>query len=153
MKRIYLTIDIIVNDKYFDGLLNFDKLNIKDIIEDKRLTLDPFEQENIRGEIVAERIRKNKENILIGFAIRTVEELKKILADSGDETENIYKIYLGGEGRRKAEIDIYKRDYSKDSRWLDYSPEYIENSYLEFDEKIAEVIKYAIGNKIEVVSI
>mgnify|MGYP001797391998 FL=1 len=153
MKRIYLTIDINVNDKYFDGLSNFDKLNIKDIIEDKRLTLDPFELENIRGEIVAERIRKNKENILIGFAIRTVEELKKILADSGDETENIYKIYLGGEGRRKAEIDRYKRDYSKHSRWLDYSPEYIENSYLEFDEKIAEVIKYAIGNKIEVVSI
>ena len=90
---------------------------------------------------------------MIGFAIRTVEELKKILADSGDETENIYKIYLGGEGRRKAEIDRYKRDYSKHSRWLDYSPEYIENSYLEFDEKIAEVIKYAIGNKIEVVSI
>ena len=153
MKRIYLTIDINVNDKYFDGLSNFDKLNIKDIIEDKRLTLDTFELENIRGEIVAERIRKNKENILIGFAIRTVEELKKILADSGDETENIYKIYLGGEGRRKAEIDRYKRDYSKHSRWLDYSPEYIENSYLEFDEKIAEVIKYAIGNKIEVVSI
>ncbi len=153
MKRIYLTIDINVNDKYFDKFSNCDKLNIKDIIEAKELTLAPFELERIRGEIVAKRIRKSKEDILIGFAIKTVEELKTVLDESEGKTKNIYKIYLGSWERRKAEIDRFKRDYSKHSRWLDYSPEFIENSYLKFDEKIAEVLKYAIRNKVEVVSI
>ncbi len=153
MKKICLTIDIDVNDECFDDFLNFEKINIGDIIMGEKISLEPFELEEVRGKIVAKRIRKVEKNLLIGFAIKNRNDLKIVLELSERKKEYIFKVYFDNDKRKNATIEKYKKDYSLHSRWLDYSPEYVENSYKEFDNEVEKIKVYAIENKIEIISI
>lgn len=153
MRRIYLTINIDVTDSCFDKFTDCEKINIGDVIKENKKLLRPFELEKIRGKVVADAILENEKNLLIGFAIKSHEDLKTVLELAGGEKENIFKIYFDNGKRKKAAIEKYKKDYSLHSRWLDYSPEYVENSYIEFDKKIKEIKKYAIGKRVELISV
>lgn len=153
MKKICLTIDLNVNDKCFDDFLNYEKMDIGDIVKQEEINLKAFELEEIRGEIVVEQIRKVEKNLLIGFAIKKRNDLKTVMELSNKEEEYVFKIYFDNGNRKNAAIEKYKKDYSLHSRWLDYSPEYVENSYRESDNEIEKIKVYAIENKIEITAI
>jgi len=153
MKKICLTIDINVNDKCFDDFLNYKKINIGDLVMGEQINLKPFELEEVRGKIVAEQIRKVEKNLLFGFAIKNRNDLKTVLELSDRREEDVFKIYFDNGNRKKAAIEKYQKDYSLHSRWLYYSPEYVENSYKEFDEEVEKIRNYAIKNKIEITAI
>jgi len=142
-----------VNDKYFDGFLNYEKINIGDIVKQEEINLKPFELEKIRGKIVAEQIRRVEKDLLIGFAIKSRKDLKTVLELSESKKDDVIKIYFDKGKRKKAAIEKYKKDYSLHSRWLDYSPEYVENSYREFDNIVEKIKAYAIENGIEITAI
>jgi hypothetical protein len=153
MKRICLTIDINVNDKCFNDFFNYEKINIGDIVKQEEINLKPLELQRIRGKIVAKQIRKIKKDLLIGFAIRNQDDLKTVLELSGSQEEDVFKIYFDNGKRKKAAIEKYKRDYSLHSRWLDYSPEFVEHSYREFGEEVENIKIYATENMIELIAI
>lgn len=153
MKKIYLTINISVTDNCFDNLVNFKKLNFGELIKHKKLILQPFELEIIRGKIVAEAILGNEDDLLIGRAIQNSQDLKTIFEAIENRKECISKIFFDNGRSRKAAIEEYKKKYSLHARWLDYSPDYVEQAYIDFDKKIEEIKSYAIEKEVELVAI
>ena len=119
----------------------------------EKINLEPFELEEVRGKIVAEKIHKVEKNLLVGFAIKNRNDLKTVLELSDIKKEDVFKIYFDNGKRKNAAIEKYKKDYSLHSRWLDYSPKYVENNYKEFDDEVEKIKVHAIENKIEIISI
>ncbi|KGE84858.1 MAG: hypothetical protein NXI26_24750 [bacterium] len=147
MKKVFLTIDVNVNDKCFDDLLNFKKVNIIDIVNKEEIN----QLEKIRGKVIAEKISEIEKDILIGFAVKNKNDLKTVLELSG--RDNFFKIYYDDGKRRKEKIEKYKQEYSLHARWLDYSSEFVENSFRSFDEEVKRINIYAAKNKIETIAI
>lgn len=152
-RQIYLSIDINANDKCFRNLINCDKLNIGEIIRQQGSRVNPSELEKSRGKMVANRILNHPNDVFIGFAIRSQEDLETVMKSLKAKKLKITTIYVDNGKRREALIEKYRKDYALHSRWLDYSPAYMEQSYLDFDQQIENIRQYAIKNKIEVVAI
>ncbi|MCR9134168.1 MAG: hypothetical protein NXI08_16500, partial [bacterium] len=93
MKKVFLTIDVNVNDKCFDDLLNFKKVNIIDIVNKEEIN----QLEKIRGKVIAKKISEIEKDILIGFAVKNKNDLKTVLELSG--RDNFFKIYYD-DGKR-----------------------------------------------------
>ena len=153
MRRIYLTININVNDKCFENLTDFEKINIGEIVKGKQMILKPFELEKIRAKLVVEVILENESNILIGSAIGNTQDLLTIFEILKEQEMSVSRIYFDNGTRSNAVIEKYKKDYALHSRWLDYTPEYVEQSYNEFNKEIEEIKNNAIENRIEIIAI
>lgn len=152
LRKIYLTINIDVNDKCFDELKNIEKLNIGDIIK-LRISITPGELEQERGRIVAEKIIEKEGDLLIGFAIREKGQLENILQLIKAKELSISKIYYDKGKRREAELNEYKKKYALHSNWLDYSPEFVENQIQIFEGKVSEIKEEASRNNIGILAI
>jgi len=126
MRKIYLTINLNVNDECFDNLNDCSKKNIREIFNQKQVNQKSFELEKIRGKVVAQEIIENETNLLIGFAVKSRYDLETILELIRDKKIRISCIFFDDGERKRAAINKYKKDYSLHSRWLDYSPEFVE---------------------------
>lgn len=153
MKKICLTIDIDVNDKYFDDFIDYKKLNMGDIVSQAKANHESFDLEKVRGKIVAEQIQKSEKHLLIGFAIKNSNDLKTVLELSGENDCSVFTIYFDNGKRKQAAIEKYKQDHTTHSRWLDYPPDFVANNYNEFDKEVDRLKAFAIEQGIEVFGI
>lgn len=149
MRKIYLTINIDATDPCFDQMSDITKINLGDIIKAQRILLKPGELEEIRGQIVADYMLKSEENVLIGFGILSQVDLMTVLNALGQVSGMVIQLFADNGTRKEAAIETYKTDYAPHSRWLDYSPEYVEHAYLEFDKKIEVIEQYSLEQGIE----
>lgn len=149
MSKIYLTINIDVNDACFEKKNKLEKWNIGDIIKLRKISLIPGELDKLRGKLIAETIVEQAGDLLLGFAIREKGQLTKILERLKPKGLTISKIYYDGGERRAAKMEEYKKKYDLHSNWLDYSPEFVEHQFQIFEEKVLEIKEEAFKYNIE----
>lgn len=121
----------------------FKMLNMRDVIKSKNLSHKPGELENKRAKIVSETIAKYKSNILFGYAIRQEGQLTDVFNLIENDESVISKVLFDNGKRKDLEIEKYKKEYELHSRWLDYSPEFIQHQYENFEKVIKGIIREA----------
>ncbi len=146
MRKIYLTVNVNVNDDCFNNLKNIEKLNFGEIPSISELKKE-------RGEIIAERIIETKGDLLIGFAIQELDHLVNILEFLKEKELYILRIYHANDERRKESINEYKKKYAVNSRWLDNPLEFVIIQDKIFEKKVTQIREEAIRNNIDVLAI
>lgn len=113
----------------------------------------PGELEKNRGEIIAQTIIENEDDLVLGFAIQEKGQLKSILQLIENKGIKITKIFYDGGKRKNNAIKEYKEKYKLHSNWMDYSPEFMINQYAKFDKKVEAIKKEAKENRVEIIAI
>ncbi|AEE51780.1 hypothetical protein [Haliscomenobacter hydrossis] len=146
MRKIYLTVDINVNDDFFKEMTGLEKLNFGDILMDadyKDVWYD-------RGKIVADTILKTQADILIGYAVQTPKDIESLLKKISLNGLFISSVYLGNRKRWDAILAEYQKKYKDHTNWLHYTPEDIAEMY---DKNLAELKEELTLNNILIVFI
>jgi hypothetical protein len=146
VRKIYLTIDINVNDAFFKEMTGLEKLNFGDLL----MNTDYKDVGYDRGEIVADTILKTQADILIGYAVQTPKDIESLLKKINLNGLFISSVYLGNRKRWDAILAEYQRKYKDHSNWLHYTPEDVAEMY---DINLAELKEGLTLNKIPMVFI
>ena len=153
MRKLYLTINVNCEDDYFQRFAGLKKMNYGDIIRSKPNLSDVVELSDKRVEIIAETIAEHENDLLLAFAIRKKGQLSHIIKLISNSNITISRIFYDNGFRKETELSKYRNNYKRHSNWMDYSPEYVENTYVEFDRIIDDIKIEAKDNNIDIEAI
>ena len=143
----YLTCGINAKSPYFDFLIEIEKINIKDLIVENR-DINPNIKLN-KFQVLAEVFNNAHGDLLIGNAIKSIEDLLNLKRELGVHFNKIRKFFL----KENDSYSAYKTFYSDHSRWLDYSPEFVKLKQEEHNLELRKLAKQLEQEGIEVIVI
>jgi hypothetical protein len=153
LRKLYLTINVNCEDDYFQRFGGLEKMNYGDIIRSKSNFSDVGELSDKRVEIIAETVAEHENDLLLAFAIRKKGQLSHIIKLISNIDITISRIFYDNGFRKETELSKYRNNYKLHSNWMDYSPEYVENTYVEFDRIIEDIKIEAKDNNIDIEAI
>ena len=136
--NIYLTTGIDATDSYFNYMVRFKRVNIKDLVLTKK-TNTPSIRYN-KFQVIIDFIKETMGNVLIGNAINSIEDFRKLEKELELNSLKVHKIFI----KNNDSYSKYKTLYSNHSNWLDYSPEYIKSKQEEYNlelKRLGQLIK------------
>ena len=150
MKKLLLTIDLDVNDPVFGEMTDISKINYDEIVDKSHPQFNtPEELLDLRIGLISNELKKNDNNLLIGFAINEKEHLNSLISSISNTNYIISEIFLDDGSRRLQRAKEYEEEYKLHSRWLGYSPEEIEHMNNEFYKKVDDLVSEAKGLSIK----
>lgn len=141
MRKIYLTVDINVNDAFFKEMTGFEKLNFGKLLIDTDYKDVGYD----RGKIVADAILKTQADMLIGYAIQTPKDIESLLKNISSNRLLISRVYLSHRNRWDKILAEYHKKYKDYTNWLHDTPEAVAELY---DKHLAELEEELNLNKI-----
>lgn len=94
-------------------------------------------------------LTQNDSNVILGYAVNNAMEysdLKRMLNGKSFQITQAYIRYIGN-------YQKYSEEYSKHSRWLDYSPDYIKSREQEYNQELHQLITTLRADNIEIINI
>lgn len=151
-REIYLTIDLVIDDKVFDNLIDFRKAYISDLIQ--KYNYDMLVDEGkTELEYLVKELKNIEGNILIGNACYNLNELKLVNSLLSKVNLQINKIFIKSESRRAADLIEGQELYRNHNRWIDFYPGQVEEVHQLNENNLKEIKDYFKGSNVLVVEV
>lgn len=147
--RICLTLNLDVSLPEFDDLDNFERIN-KGEIPDPNPQLDYSKQKDHEFKLLISKINNSVTDILIGYAIWNIDDLKLIQKELNRHGKNISGVYLPSLTRREKILKQSLKEYAIYNRWTDYPPGYIEEQFEKSTDNIESIKNELKNSNIEI---
>jgi hypothetical protein len=102
-----------------------------------------------KTDLIQNFLTQNDSNVILGYAVDNAMEysdLKQMLNGKSFQITQAYIRYIGN-------YQKYSEEYSKHSRWLDYSPDYIKSREQEYNQELHQLIDILRTDSIEIINI
>lgn len=133
--KVFFTSGIKSTDSYFDFLIDVKRINIKDLILQKKVEVPGLKLNKFQ--VIAEYIQNTEKDVMIGNVVNTREDFKNLKRELElrGAWNRVYKVFL----KENDSYSKYKNIYSEHSKWLDYSPEYVKAKQDEHNIELKEL--------------
>lgn len=125
---------------------NFIQVDIGELVSNALSKGTSFDMS--KADLIQNFLAQNDSNVILGYAVNNAKEysdLKRMLNGSFQITQ-AYIRYIGN-------YQKYSEEYSKHSRWLDYSPDYIKSREQEYNQELHQLIAALRTDSIEIINI
>ena len=150
--RIYLTLDLNLNEVIIQNLKNFKKITKNEILDEFGYDLLE-DNENKAKEFLSEKIIRNDTDLIISNAICNLSDILSIEKFINSANKSIDRVYIPSIERRKKSLLKSQEDYRNHSRWIDEPPGRLEELYEEFTHTLEQLKIGLEKTNIEVVEI
>ncbi|QXP51061.1 hypothetical protein [Cellulophaga sp. HaHa_2_1] len=150
--RIYLTLDLNLNEVIIRNLKNFKKITKNEILDEFGYDLLE-DNENKAKEFLSEKIIRNDTDLIISNAICNLSDILSIEKFINSANKSIDRVYIPSTERRKKSLLKSQEDYRNHSRWIDEPPGRLEELYEEYTNTLEQLKSGLEKTNIEVVEI
>lgn len=151
-KEIYLTIDLVIDDKVFDNLIDFHKTYTTHLIQKYKYDI-LVDEKTKEFEYLVKAIKRFKGNILIGNACYNLSDLKVVISLLAKVNLQLNKIFIRSESRRAADLIEGQELYRNHNRWIDFYPGQVEEVHQKNENNLKEIKDYFEGSNILIVEV
>ncbi len=137
--KIYLTLNLELNEKDFQNLSSFKKVYRHEILDEFGYDLLK-DNEDKAQEFLSKKIIENNTDLIIGNAIWNLSDVLSIEKKINKANKSIDRIYIPSTKRREKLLAESIDVYNNHSRWIDEPPGRLEELYEKFTTTL-EVLK------------
>jgi hypothetical protein len=102
-----------------------------------------------KTDLIQNFLTQNDSDVILGYAVNNAAEYSDLKQMLRDRSYQITQAYI----RHKGDYQKYSEEYSKHSRWLDYSPDYIQSREQEYNQELHQLITTLRKDSIEIINI
>ena len=102
-----------------------------------------------KTDLIQNFLTQNDSDVILGYAVNNAAEYSDLKQMLNGRSYQITQAYI----RHKGDYQKYSEEYSKHSRWLDYSPDYIKSREQEYNQELHQLIATLRKDSIEIINI
>lgn len=102
-----------------------------------------------KTDLIQNFLTQNDSNVILGYAVNNAAEYSDLKQMLNGRSYQLTQAYI----RYKGNYQKYSEEYSKHSRWLDYSPDYIQSREQEYNQELHQLITTLRTDNIEIINI
>ncbi len=150
--KIYVTLNVALNEKEFQNLTNFKKIYRHEILDEFGYDLLK-DSEDKAQEFISKKIIESNTDLIIGNAIWNLSDVLSIEKKINKANKSIDRIYIPSVKRREKVLAESKDTYNNHSRWIDEPPGRLEELYDKFTTTLDGLKKELKKTNIQVIEL
>ncbi len=150
--KIYLTLDLNLNEDIFQSLINFKKIYRNEILDEFGYDLLKDNEDKAK-EFLSKKIIEYDTDLVIGNAVWNFSDILSIEKVINRANKSIDRVYIPSTERRKKSLLKSQADYKNHSRWIDEPQGRLEELYEKFTDTLGQLKSGLEKTNIEIVEI